>query len=349
MSRLTTYNYICDNVSTKQFDTQNQFLLSSFEEYLESVDKAKSTIDQYMHDLKIFFTWNLNDNNNKPFTKISKREFAKFQGNAINIWKWSSNRIRRVKSTISSLSNYIENILDEEEEFKDYHSIIRKIESPVCEPVRDKSVFEEMELQQLLNILVKNKHYKAACMLSLAMNSARRKAELPRFKVSYFTDENTLYGSLYKTPEKIVTKGRGSKGKLLNLYVLKKSFDPYLKLWLEERKEKGIESEWLFPKTNNPEEHITDDTMDEWKKQFNKILKKENISDKEFYWHSMRHYMTTELVRNNIPANVIKGLIGWDSIEMVDIYNDLSTDDILGNYFDENGIKDTKVGTISSL
>ena len=317
MSRATTYNYICGNASTNQFDNQNQFLLSSFEEYLESVDKA-----QYMHDLKIFFTWNLKDNNNKPFTKISKREFAKFQGNAINIWKWSSNRIRRVKSTISSLSNYIENILDEEEEFKDYHSIIRKIESPVREPVRDKSVFEEMELQQLLNILVKNKRY---------------------------TDENTLYGSLYKTPEKIVTKGRGSKGKLLNLYVLKKSFDPYLKLWLEERKEKGIESEWLFPKTNNPEEHITDDTMDEWKKQFNRILKKENISDKEFYWHSMRHYMTTELVRNNIPANVIKGIIGWDSIEMVDVYNDLSTDDILGNYFDENGIKDTKVGTISSL
>lgn len=35
-----------------------------------------------------------------------------------------------------------------------------------------------------------------------------------------------MYGSLYKTPEKIKTKGRGSRGKLLTAYTLSKPFKP---------------------------------------------------------------------------------------------------------------------------
>ena len=64
----------------------------------------------------------------------------------MNTWGWSSNRIRRVKSVISSMSNFIENILDEEEGYEGYRAIIRKIESPVKEEVREKTIFEPEEL-----------------------------------------------------------------------------------------------------------------------------------------------------------------------------------------------------------
>ena len=104
-------------------------------------------------------------------------------------------------------------------------------------------------------------------MLSLAINSGRRKAELPRFKVDYFKDENVRFGSLYKTPEKVKTKGRG-KGKYLELYVMKNDFDPYLNLWLDERKRLGIESEWLFPSKVNPSEPIKPEVLDGWVKSF---------------------------------------------------------------------------------
>ena len=189
----------------------------------------------------------MQNNGNKEFIKITKRDFVRFQNHCLKEWGWSSNRVRRVKSVISSLSNYIENILDEEEEYEGYRGVIRKIESPAKEVVREKSVFEPEEMQGLLDHLVAQGKYLQACILSLAINSGRRKAELPRFKVSYFSEENVIFGSLYKTPEKVKTKGRGSRGKMLDLYVLKKEFDPYLELWLAERKRLGIDSEWLFP------------------------------------------------------------------------------------------------------
>ena len=340
MARKTKCNHICNDELLARINDQNKRLMYSFEEYLLSVDKSPSTIEQYRNDLNIFFCWNVTENSNKRFTEINKKDYAKFQYKALLCWEWSPSRLRRVKATISSLSNYIENILDEDEEFKGFRSSIRKIESPELVPVRDKSVFTREELQDLLDLLVSQKFYKQACALSLAMNSARRKAELARFKVWYFTEENVICGALYKTPERVKTKGRTSKGKMLYLYVLKKDFDPYIKLWLEERERLGITSEWLFPKQNNPDEHISRDTMDGWSEMFTKRL------GKDFYWHSMRHFMVTELIKYNLPPYIIKDIIGWKSSEMVDVYNDLTVDDSLGQYFDENGIKNTKIGGI---
>ena len=180
-------------------------------------------------------------------------------------------------------------------------------------------------------------------MLALAMYSGRRKAELPRFKVSYFNEENAFLGSLYKTPEKVKTKGRGSRGKMLNLYVLKKEFDPYLKLWLDERKTQGIESEWLFPMSDDFSHPIKPETLDSWAITFTRIL------GKEFYWHSMRHFFTTQCLKKNLPSSVVQEIVGWESADMVNLYNDTTTEETLSKYFDENGIKNIGVGNLNEL
>ena len=327
MARATKQNMISKPELIQQFHTQNKYLLQSFIEYLKSTDKAKTTIEQYWYDLNIFFCWNVTDNDNKPFTEISKRDFTKFQGKALSDWEWSPNRLHRVKSTLSSLSSFIEDILDEEEEFKGFRPIINKIKSPIKVLVRDKTVFEPEELQSILDTLVENKQYEIACALSLAMNSARRKSELTRFKVSYFNPQCVLDNIFYKTPEKVVTKGKGSKGKLIYLYVLKEPFDPYLKLWLEDRQAKGIDSIWLFPKPSKPDEHISVDSMDYWAKQLTQML------HKDFYWHSIRHFATTQFIKAGIPENVIQKFVGWDSPEMVDNYDDTTPDEMLKRFF----------------
>ena len=112
--------------------------------------------------------------------------------------------MRRVKSTLSSLSNYVEAILDDE--YENFKPIIRKIENPANEKVFTKTVLSDEQVQGMLDYWVEKGKYDKACILALAAFSGRRKSELPRFKVSYFDDENIIYGSLYKTPEKIQTK-----------------------------------------------------------------------------------------------------------------------------------------------
>jgi integrase len=310
---------------------ENQSLSMDFLDYLRSVDRSEGTIKQYKNDMDIFFVWNMENNQNKLFTEITKRELVRFQNHALNEWRWGPKRIRRMKSALSSLSKYIEDILDDE--YPDFRSIINKIASPANKPTWEKSIFTDEELEGLLDHLVARGEVRKAAALALAMYSGRRKAEIQRFKVSFFENKNVIFDSFWKTDEKIQTKGRGSSGKQIHLYVLKEKFEPYLNLWLDERKREGIISEWLFPSSRDISKAISPATMDDWAREFTEFL------GKDFYWHSMRHYFCTMLVRQDVPVNVIQDIIQWESADMVKLYTDISVDESIGRYFGKRDLK----------
>lgn len=336
-TRKTVYNNICTPEKLAQVNPENIQLGNDFLEYLTSIDRAKSTIESYKHDLDVIWVLILELSSNKFFIELSKRDIVKIQNHCLNVFGWSPARMRRVKSTMSSLSNYVEFMLDDE--FEDYRPIVRKIENPPACAVREKTVLEDEQLEELLNHLVGKKQYDKACMLAMAMHNGRRKAELPRMKVSYFTENNVIYGSLYRSPETVTTKGRGSRGKQLTIYTLKNGFQPYLDLWLKFREENGITSEWLIPKKENGiyiDKQVPITTMDSWAESFSHYL------GVPFYWHSLRHYFCTACSRSGLPDDIIKSLVGWESNDMVTLYKDISADEQFEKYFSEDGIKQVK-------
>ena len=233
-----------------------------------------------------------------------------------------------------------------DDEYEGFRPIIRKIENPTNEKDFTKTVLEDKEVQKILDYCEENKRYDKACAIALAAFSGRRKSELPRFKVFYFNDENIIYGSLYKTPEQIKTKGRGSHGKMLTVYTLAKPFKPYFDLWMNYRKENGIESEWLFPKKVSGkyiDEPMDSATLDSWAGTFSSTL------GIDFYFHSLRHFFTTSCSRSGLPDDVIQMLIGWSDISMVQIYKDISADEQFEKYFADGEIKKVEQKSLSEL
>lgn len=338
--RTTVYNNITSEDKLAFINPKNTELMNDFLDYLVSIDRSKGTISQYKSDLSIFFCWNIDNNNNKYFVDLSKREIAKFQKYAMTEWGWSSNRLARVKSTLSSLSNYIENILDDE--LPDYKSIVRKVESPIKQAVRDKTIITDEEVNIILNQLVDSKKFQCACAFALAAFSGARKSELLRFKVSYFDDSNIMPdAALYKTPETIQTKGRGSQGKPLTKYTLLE-FKKYYDLWINERKEKGLlDNEYLFIKPNG--ETMTISGMDSYAETITRLL------GRPFYFHSLRHQLCTRLFKIGLPADVIQEYFGWSSIDMTSVYNDSNASDSFGKFFTSEGIKGSENKDFSDL
>ena len=343
--RSTVYNKITTQESIELINQKNKMLCSDFVDYMKSIDRSPETIKQYAADLNIFFVWNLQNNENKYFVELTKREVARFQSYAINTYGWSPKRTRRVKSVLSSLSNFIESILDEE--IKDFKPIIRKIENPVDEMVREKTILTDEQVDFLLDKLVEDKKYQVACAVALALYSGARKAELPRFKVQYFNDSNIIFDSMWRTPEKIKTKGRGGKiGKPLYKYVLI-DFRKYFDLWMEERKRLGIYNEYLLLSVDEETgEYIQmkTSTLDSYAVTCTRIL------GVPYYFHSARHKLTTLLSsKYNLPAKVIQEFFGWNSQEMIGIYDDSEAVDDFGKYFSKDGITKAEQGSLSSL
>lgn len=344
MARGTVYNAIVEDGQYDLVNEDNKDLLNEFIDYLNSVDRSDGTIKNYTSDIKIFFIWNLTYNKNKFFVDFTKRDMIKYQNYMLNNMKVSSNRIRRLRASISSLSNFIESILDED--FPHFRNIINKIPAPVKQEVREKTVLQEEDAQKLLDYLVEKGEYQQACIFALAWASGSRKAELLRFKISYFKEENVIYGSLYKTPEKMKTKGRGKSGKQISRYVLKNKFKPYFDLWMKEREKLGVSSdidELFIIKKKDEWKPVGISNLNYYAELFGKYL---NV---DFYFHCMRHNFTTTLVKAGVPADVIKDIIGWNSLEMVNLYTDIEVDDRLGDFFSEDGIIEVEKKKLSEL
>lgn len=327
-------------------DIAHEWLIEQFMDYLRAEGKSKKTLKNYESDLRIWFSW-FEENckfkgQAKTFNQLKAIDMIKFQAELLEKGM-SINRYSRLKSVISSLANYCENVLAEDDdypEFKNFRNICNKVKKPIKEAVREKTILQDVDIQNLLDQLVENKKYQQACALALAVYSGSRKAELLEFKVDYFKDENLKFGgSLYKTPEKIRTKG-----KMLEKYVLAKQFKPYFDLWMEERNKKNINNEYLFVKNNNGVYgRAKESQLNYYAEYFTKLL------DEDFYWHSCRHFWTTSLSQQGLPDAIIKTLTGWQSLEMVSIYKDIDDDEELGKYFDEDGIKQVEEKKLTDL
>lgn len=329
MGRKTKMNSITSPELLAQVNPENTQLLEDFKDYLRSIQRSETTIAGYDSDIQIAWVWCLQHNNNTFFVNWTKRNVVAYQNWLINNNENSPARIRRLKAALSSLSNFIEAVLDDE--FPNFRNIINKVENPVNRPVREKTVWEDSELDALLDKLTELKEYEKACYLALAMYSGRRKSELCRFKVTDFDNTKLVCGgALYKSAP-IKTKGRGG-GKMIPCYTLAKKFKPYLDAWIHYRSVNNIESEWLFPDIKKPDECIKISTINSWSNTFTRL------SGKPAYIHSLRHYFTTSLAKAGIPDGVIQSIVSWESSDMVRLYTDIDADEQIGMYFKDGDI-----------
>lgn len=331
MARKTVKHSIVNEDEWDKVNQDNKNLYNEFINYLKSTDKSPKTIFVYDSNLKIFFIWLLKNGNNKSFIDIKKRDIINFQNWLVNELKVSPARTRNLRASISSLSNYIETILDDE--YPDFRNIINKIPAPSLEPVREKTILEDEQVESLLNKLVEIQDYQKACFIALVAFGGARKSELVQFKKSFFNNDAVVHG-MYKTP-KIRQKGRGQAGKREVKYVIKSLFDKYLNLWLEQRKELRIpeEIDELFViKRLGEWKPIETCTIDSWFKTFSDML---NI---DIYCHGFRHYFATSLAKQNVPVSKIKTLMNHESSATSEIYIDIEDEENLIGLFNDDGI-----------
>lgn len=339
--RSTVYNNIVTEEKKSQINKNNFDLMNDFLDYLRSIDRSPQTIAAYRNDLLIFFTIVLTDMDNIDFIKITKRQFARFQSKCINDFGWSPKRMRRVKSCISSLSSYIENMLDEEEEFIGYKSVINKIESPANTTVREKTVLTDEEVNLILETFLEKGSYQECAAIAILAYSGMRKGELAQMRPDFFDDDHIVFGALHQT-DLIRAKGRGKNGHQMKKWIMLAG-DKYIIPWLDERKEKGIDCEWLFVTKHNGEYTRRED-FDTYMNHCSEIV------GKPVYAHSFRHFVCTKLINDyNLPTEVVKEFYQWETLEMTSLYNDRSAVDDFGKYFSADGVKKQVSGSLADL
>ena len=307
-----------------QINPDNKKLMERFLKNF-ATKRSPNSVTSYKSNLTMFMCWNVEHNDNKRFVDIRKIELADFFDYAVTELKWSSNRFAQMHSCLSSFSAWIENYYDED--YPMFRNLLPKIEKPVKENIRKKTVLQKEEIDILFKHFEENNMLQDACLLSLVISCGARVSELARFTMDLIDENNAVFDGLFlETTEEIQTKGRGVNGKSLRKYILKDLFLPHYHKWLESREKIMVESNqdhnYIFvTKDGNP---ANADRLRDWMAVWSDIV------DAPCYPHSFRHYHITMLKKLELEDDFIVYITGWSEStghSMVGIYNDMTAAD----------------------
>ena len=322
--RETFRKVITSDELIEQIHPKNKMLMERFLKNF-ATKRSPNSVVSYRSNLNIFFCWNILENENKFFVDIKKRELMDFFDYAVTELQWSSNRFAQCHSSLSSFSSWVENFYDED--YPEFRNLLPKIEKPVKENIRKKTVLQKEDIDMLFNYFNENDMAQDACLLSLVISCGARVSELARFTLDLIDEENLVFDGLFlETTEEIQTKGRGVNGKSLRKYILKDMFLPHYHKWLEAREKIMSESNqshnYIFvTKDGNP---ANADRLRDWMAAWSDIV---NVP---CYPHSFRHYHITMLKKLELEDDFIVYITGWSEStghSMVGIYNDMTAAD----------------------
>lgn len=308
----------------EQINPKNKMLTDRFLKNF-ATKRSPNSVVSYRSNLNIFFCWNVEHNDNKFFIDIRKIELMDFFDFCVTELKWSPNRYAQMHSCLSSFSAWIENYFDDD--YPLFRNLLSKIEKPVKENVREKTVLQKEDIDKLFEYFDENDMIQDACLLALAISCGARISELASFTTDLIDEDNVVFDGLFlETTKKIKTKGRGVNGKMLTKYILKDMFLPYYKKWLGVRKEIMKENNkdhgFIFiTKEGNP---ANADRLRDWMSKWSDVV------GQPCYPHNFRHYHISFLKKLELEDDFIVYLTGWSEStghSMVAVYNDLTAKD----------------------
>lgn len=325
VKRRETYRKkITSSELTAQINPENTKLMERFLKNF-ATKRSPNSVVSYRSNLTMFFTYILLECDNKFFIDIKKRDLLDFFDYCVTELHHSPNRYAQMHSCLSSFSSWVENFYDED--YPQFRNLLPKIEKPVKENVRKKTILQKEDIDKLFKYFEDNDMPQDACLLSLAISCGARVSELARFTTDLIDEDNTVFDDLFlETTEEITTKGRGTTGKMLRKYILKDMFLPHYHKWLKVRKdiikETNQDHRYIFvTKDGNP---ASADRLRDW------IAEWSDVVDQPCYPHGLRHYHITFLKKLELEDDFIVYLTGWSEStghSMVGIYNDMTAAD----------------------
>ena len=231
-------------VTDEMWKQVNQEYRELVEEFVSVQNHSPETKKQYISGLKQFGWYICDSMNNKQFYKVTKRDFLRYLSYLRDNRKMSSSGIGLKKACVSSLCNYVENVIVGEEGYEEYR-LFRNFTRGLP-PIPKNTVYEKVkvtydEYKEMMSVLENDENYLGMAWLAVAFNVGARRSEIKQFRTeiaSYpFPDDASFVYS-----HNVRLKGRGEDGKV-EPYMINREALKYIKLWLENR---GYEHDHIF-------------------------------------------------------------------------------------------------------
>ena len=207
---------------------------SLVDEFLEvNAQLSPQTRQQYRSALRQWFYFVHSHLNDKPLHTITKRDFLKYMS-YLQSRNMSSSALAFKKAAVSSLNNYIENVVSEDDEkYERFRNFTKNLPQIAKNQVYQKVKITREEYQYMLDVLLAQDNYLGAAWVATAFNSGARRAELIQLKTEIL-EYSIPEGQNYLLSHVVRGKGKSVDGKPLT-YMINMEAIKYIKMWVEKR------------------------------------------------------------------------------------------------------------------
>lgn len=293
-----------ENVSDENMELFEDYMLE-----LESQGKAVKTIYQYKADIRGLLCWLVREKKNKYILDLKRKDFRNFFL-ILQRAGTSSARVNRFQSSIRNLLEYA----CVSEEYPSYQTNeMAHIKGLQKEPVRDIVFLTDQQVNILLDELLKRKHYQKALWVSLAYDSAGRRAEIWQVTKEGFLENNQT---------NVVTGKRGKKFRLLYFERTKIIF----KLWQKQRKEDELSTLWVSTRGGH-KTPLSYEATYSFVDELREILKTRTGEDIPVNPHAFRHSCLTNLSNGThfVLREIGKDKLDIRLLQILAHHSDIST------------------------
>lgn len=225
------------------------------DEFISVQSHSPQTKKQYTSAIRQFGWFKYNSMNNKPFYKITKRDFLRFLSYLRDDRKMSSSAINFRKSVISSLCNYIENVVaDDDDNYRNFRNFTRGLPAIPKNKVYNKEQVTVDEYEMMMKVLEEDENWLGMAWLATAFLVGARRAEINQFKTEMLNYE-IQEGKNYIMSHIVRGKGTSTDGKPLE-FMIDLEVLPYWKKWVDKR---GYDHEYIFTTKHGGKESVISD------------------------------------------------------------------------------------------
>lgn len=301
-------------VTDEMWKEVNEDYRNLVEEFISVQSHSPQTKKQYTSSLRQFGWFTHRILNNKKFYKLTKRDFLRYLSYLRDDRQMSSSSIGFRKSAVSSLCNYIENVVAEDsEEYANFKSFTRGLPAIPKNTVYKKEVITYEEYLEMMDVLEVDENYLGKAWLATAFLVGSRRSEIIQFKTEMLDYEIPKDKNYFMSH---VVRGKGSSqdGKPLEFMIPLEVLEHWQK-WVDIR---GYDSEFLFTTTYNGEPQAMSPS---WANYFcSEVLT--NILGRRINVHIFKNSCITYHLNNNVPIEIVSRFIGMhESVETTQIYD----------------------------
>lgn len=232
------------DVTDEIYEECNEHNRKMVQDYFElNPQLSPATKKQYKSGIRQFIYWLHTSCNDKPLHKVKKRDFNRYMSYLLNRGM-SGKGLSFKKSCISTLCNYIEDVIVEDEDYPEY-SNFRNF-TKAFKDIPKNQVYEKIpitieEYRKIKEVLLDDENYMALAWVACAFNTGARRGGIRQFEVD-FVKEGIPEGKNFVFTNYVREKGKSNDGKRVH-YMANQEVIDCCKLWLEHR---DYESKYIF-------------------------------------------------------------------------------------------------------